>query len=72
MKWHEDYIRRVEQSIQAAEKQLSRASYISECTENAGLRAIYSKQATWLADVVYAASCELERQKNGYYEKVNR
>lgn len=69
MKWHEDYIRRVEQSIQAAEKQLIRATYISDCTGNAGLRAIYGKQAMWLADVVYAASCELERQKNGILPK---
>lgn len=44
-----------EEAIKKARQECSKASYLEECGENAGIRAIYSKKAEWLSRVIYLA-----------------
>lgn len=62
MKYCERQVERFKKSIEAAERQLSLASYIGECGANAGLRTIYEKQSEWLSDILWLAKNELRRE----------
>ena len=49
------------EAIEKARKEYSKASYLEECGENAGIRAIYSKKAEWLCRVIYLAEQAKEK-----------
>lgn len=69
MLWHKDYIERVKKSISEANEELGKAMYLSECGSNAGIRAIWSKRASWLSDLLYAAREQLETQEAALRDK---
>lgn len=69
MRWHRDYIDGVKKSIAAANEELEKAMYLGECGANAGLRAIWSKRASWLSDVLYAAREQLKEQEAALREE---
>lgn len=48
--WEKDSINR---ALEQAKKELDTANYLSECSNNAGIRAIYSKRADMLSTLIY-------------------
>lgn len=54
---------RQEVALQKAKAELSLAIHISECGKNAGIRAINSEKAEWLATIVYWAEKALAERR---------
>ena len=55
---------RMQQSLEKAKEELSKANYLEECGSNAGIRKMNSNKADWLKWVVYLAEEGLELFKN--------
>lgn len=43
----------IPKALEQAQKELNTANYLSECSNNAGIRAIYSKRADMLSTLIY-------------------
>lgn len=63
MFWHKDYLERVKRAISSANEELGLASYLGECGKNSGIRAIWSKRAFWLSDLIHAAREQVKQQE---------
>lgn len=54
-------------SVEQAKKELYNASYLAECADNPGIRAIYSKKADMLNNLIY---CTEEYVKIRFAERL--
>ena len=45
----------IERAIEQAQKECASAIFLSECGDNPGIRAIYSKRADMLSTLIYCA-----------------
>lgn len=48
--WEKDSINR---ALKQAEKELATANYLSECSDNSGIRKIYGNRADMLSTLIY-------------------
>lgn len=49
-------------ALREAEMARSQAIYLSECSGNAGIRAIYGKKADWLSVLIYFAKIGMKKE----------
>ena len=50
----------IARAVEQAQKELYTDIFLSECGDNAGIRAIYSKRADWLSTLIYYAKLHME------------
>ena len=53
------------EALETAKEELSRATYLSECGRNTGIRKIYSVKADWLSVLIYNAEQYRRTEEEG-------
>ena len=53
------------EALDMAKVELNRATYLSECGRNAGIRKMYSDKADWLSVLIYNAQIGMRKEDKG-------
>ena len=53
------------EALTMAKVELNRATYLSECGKNAGIRKMYGDKADWLSVLIYSAEKSMRKEDEG-------